>query len=138
MTCDLCWQPYRSMSHQNDRNEHSHMSGHTHRKVHVMWYKGWYLHVLHPSKPQRLNKTRSSETKLWLWKMSVLHSSLWGGYEIKNPSSTLIVSLFFPKHAKINTVSVNCKKELFCVWVIMGTSRDISQHGNFLHISSHL
>lgn len=63
------------------------------------------LHFLHPLKPQRPNKTTSSETEVWLWKMSALWSSLWGGYEIKNSSNALIVSLFFPKLTKINIQS---------------------------------
>lgn len=64
---------------------------------------------LHPSKPQRPNKTTSSETEVWLWKTSVLYSSLWGFYEMYS-SNALIVSLFFPMLTKIHHC-VNCARK---------------------------
>lgn len=103
MTGDLCWQPYKSMSHQNDRNEHYHMS----LPLNLEQDTGrCVLYALHPSKPQRPNKTSSSKTQVWLWKISALHSSWWGVYEM-NSSNALIVSSFFPKLTKIH-YCVNC------------------------------
>lgn len=58
------------------------------------------LHFLHPSKPQRPNKTTRSETEVWLWKMAVLRSSLWGGYEIQTHQMLSKFSCSFPGSPK--------------------------------------